>query len=252
MSASWISGYPAKLPGALTMLLGGLVLSGWLANIPWLMRMTADWGPMASSAALCFVLSGLALLKSSKLPGGPPPVAQGASVWLVLLVAGARAIELASGRDFGVDSLASAWMIHGQAVGHMRPLTVISFPAFGAGVLINQRARSGKLQMLTRMMAGLLLIFGLGVGLWGLAFRAGQESETITANERARQIYRTTIFVVAITSITTSLAGLWFLNQTVIKQASSNLTQILGTKKDLSQRHARQPHPARPCRGNGF
>jgi hydrogenase-4 membrane subunit HyfE len=59
--------YIVLVSSIFTMLLGGVVLCGWVFNIPSLTRINPGWNTMVPSTALCFMLSGLALL-TSKTP----------------------------------------------------------------------------------------------------------------------------------------------------------------------------------------
>ncbi len=268
MFASWKSSCPAWIPGALSVLLGSVVLFGWLFNIASLTRLNPGWHPMVPGTALCFTLAGLLLLKCRKSPGDPFSMAQTVSAWLLLLLTGARAVELASGWDFGVEFWGFTAKIDDPAVGHMSAMTVVGFMAFGVGVLASRHARNRQVRMFTRSIACLLILVGvidivqhwinlqylfepvfltkylawmsissalgmilLGIGLWFISLRPGQASATITAEQRAKRIYSTAILVVALTAITVSLTGLRFMDQAVRAQASSNLRQLLGTKE---------------------
>lgn len=92
------------LAGIVTFLIGGAALSGWAFDLPLLTRIDPDWNPMVPGTALCFVLSGLSLLGSGK------SLSARIFVWLTLLLAGARGLEIASHRQFtGVEFLATGW-----------------------------------------------------------------------------------------------------------------------------------------------
>ena len=215
------------------------------------------------STALCFVLSGLALLRCSRFPGQTVPVAQGMITWLILLLVGAELVELLSDQVFGIGHPAAV-LFHRTDIGHISPYTLLGFLAFGIGLLASQRTSSPKTRMLTRTMAGVLLILGsgvlfgywlklqyifesvylwtgliwmsiptaigmtvLGIGLWMLSFRTGQEARAIATELYAARINRATVIAVAVTSITTAVAGMQYLNQAFIEQASSGMVQLL-------------------------
>lgn len=261
------SNYVALLPGILAVLLGSMVLFGWAFDHPALTRINPRWNPMVPSTALCFVLSGV-LLNVGGLHHRAAPIAQRVMVSVILLLAGARAIELVSGREFGVEFLASAWITQARVVGHMSPLTVAGFLLFCLGMLADQGIGGRKFPALSSILAGVLLAMGLGIvigywldlqlffesvyiqtglkwmslptaigmtllgiGLWHRSHQGKKGSETTIADLRARQIYRTTITVLAATATVTGLAGLKYLDTTVIERATSSFAQLLDSRR---------------------
>ena len=261
--------YSVFLPGMLALLIGSVVLFGWIFGIPALTRFNPDWNPMVPSAALGFMLGGLSLLQCRKLSEQTVSSAQGVIVWLILLLAGARIVELIAGHGLGVEYLAMEWLAGTGPVGHMSPETTAGFLVFGIGRLAHQWARSRKAGLLARMMAVVLLLLGLsvtlgywfksqyffesfyiwtglvwmsppaaigmtllGIGLWVQSYRVEQDTPVAATDLSAARINRATLIVVAATSITTALAGLQFLAGTVVKQASSNMTQQLNASRE--------------------
>lgn len=257
------SNYMAFLPGLLAILLGGTVLFGWAFDYPVLTRINPRWNPMVPSTALSFVLSGI-LLCLEQFQRGIASLAQRVIVSAVLLLAGARVIELAAGREFGVEFLASVWLTQVKVSGHMSPLTVFGFLLFSLGALAAQGTGNRKFPVVSSSSASILIVLGLsavigywldlqlffesvyvqtgliwmslptavgmtllGIGLWGLSRRLGPVPETTIADRRARQIYRATVIVVAATAIVTGVAGLKYLDATVLGQATSSFAQML-------------------------
>ncbi len=262
--------YVILLPAILALLLGGTVLFGWVSDIPALTRINPRWNPMVPGTALCFILGGLALLSCRTFSGQPASVVQRILSLLILLLAGTRTVELVSGREWGVEFLATALAGQVRPIGHMSPLTVLGFLMFAIGILANQRANGPKFLMLARTLAGALLTLGLGVaigywlnlrmyfeseylatglvwmslptaigmtllgaGLWGVLLRGRQDTETTTPDRRAAQLYRATIIALAATSIATGTAGLVFLDRTVVSQAGSSMAQLLESRRDF-------------------
>ncbi len=258
----------AFFSGLLSLLIGIVVLFGSIFDFPLLTRINTEWNPMVPSTALCFVLSGLALLKFRRISGQTFSSAQRIIVWLIFLLLGARSAELLSGRMFGVEHLAITSLDHAGNIGHMSLQTWFGFLAFGIGLLANQRSSSRNAQLLSRAMACVLLAFGLavmlgyllnlkyifetffiwtsliwmslptatgmvvlGVGLWSLAYRSGLDTSVAATDLYAARINRTTLIVVAATSITTAVAGLRFLDETVIEQTSSSFMQNLNASR---------------------
>ena len=85
---------------------------------------------------------------------------------LVLLLAGARVVELVSGQDFGIDFLLSGMKFNN--VTHMAPVTAAGFMVFAIGMLAMQLADVREIQIAVRFMAAALLITGLAIaiGFW--------------------------------------------------------------------------------------
>lgn len=249
--------------GLLALLLGGLVLFGWAFDYPFLTRIAPRWNPMVPSTALSFVLCGI-LITLGWFQRGTVSLAQRAILMAVVVLAGSRAIELATGRELGVEFLASVWLTQAKVSGHMSPLTVAGFLLFSLGALAAQGLAGRKSPAVAFAMAGILVVLGLGVligywlelqlffesvyvksgliwmsvptaagmtllglGLRGLSRGAEPSQKVNIADRRARQIYRATITVVAATAIIAGAAGLKYLDATVVAQASVNFTQML-------------------------
>jgi diguanylate cyclase (GGDEF)-like protein/PAS domain S-box-containing protein len=256
--------YVFLLSGLLVLLLGSLSLFGWVFDLPWLTRMHADWKPMVPATALCFVLSGWSLLTSRKSSRRSVSIMQSFLVWLILLLAGTRAIELVSGHEFGVEFLLPALESRFADSGQMSPQTVAGFLAFGLGMLALQRADHRGARKLAGIMAGVLLIVGLsaiagywlnfqlvfeslyvrtgliwmalttaigmsllGLGLLCLVRKCEQRSGAQTVEQQAMRIYRTTLWALSATALATGLAGISFLQQTVLSQASTDMAHSL-------------------------
>jgi diguanylate cyclase (GGDEF)-like protein/PAS domain S-box-containing protein len=253
--------YTVVLPGMLTVLIGCLVLFGWAFDFPLLTRLNPNWKPMVPSTALGFILAGLALLNGRKSPQAPVPPVQRVVVWLLLALAIAKAAELATGIELVLPGLQP-----GNA-GRMSPQTIAAFLIFAAGMLVMQHAASSRLLIAVRILAGAMLVIGLGVaigywlnfkyvfstlytstglewmalhtavgiallglGLLCLALRCGQRSAADSVEQQAALIYRSTLLVLASTAITTGLVGMSYLEQTIKDQESSSMTQLLNAR----------------------
>ena len=256
--------YTILFSGTLTLLLGTAILLGWAFDLPWLTRINSDWKPMVPSTALCFMLGGLSLLYNSKSTDESASVAQKIFVWLILLLAGARAAELTFGHQFGIEFLLPDLGTQFTNVGHMPPPTMTGFLLFGIGMLLLQRQPGRKVQILVGIMAGVLILTGLGstvgywlnfplifetlylqtelvwmsfhtsiglfllgIGLLSLLLRSRMSFNANTVEQQAKTIYRTTILVLAATAVTTGMAGISFLQETVYKQASVDMMHSL-------------------------
>ncbi len=225
---------------------------------------------MAPSTALCFALSGLALLVKRKHLDEPVRFRHTIFIWILLIIAGAKGLELIFGHVSGLERFAPIELFQFKNIDvHMAPLTAAGFLIFGIGLLVSSHAHTPIARVLVRGLASTLLIIGLsaalgyelklqyifedfyltsglnlmafhttvgmillGIGLWSLTLRGFQDGTT-TEEGRARRIYRTTIFVVAATSIATGTAGLAFLESSIETQAMTDIPQVLVASRTL-------------------
>jgi diguanylate cyclase (GGDEF)-like protein/PAS domain S-box-containing protein len=258
--------YLVMLPGMLALLLGSVVLCGWVFGSHLLTQINPNWKPMVPATALSFMLGGLSLLTGRKTADQPVPVAQHILVWLLLLISGTRMIELATGHTFGVEFLLPALATPGERIGHMSPQTAIGFIAFSIGMISIQRAGS-RARIFSGILAGALLTVGLvtvigywlnfqlvfsdlyaGTGLQWMAFhtaigmfllglgllcftlscRTGSAADPIA--KKSAQIYRTSLLVLAATAATTGLVGISYLESTVVQETSTSLSHLLNAR----------------------
>ena len=256
--------YVFLLPGLLAILVGGLGLFGWIFDFPLLTRIRADWEPMVPATALCFVLGGLALLTDKQSTHRSLAVAHSLFVWLILLLAGARAVELASGHGLGIEFLLPALTSKFAGSGHMSPQTTTGFLLFAIGMLAIQRTDSRSARILAGMMAGGLLIIGLiailgywldfqhvfellyvrtgllwmslptatgmvllGLGLVCQARKCGQGPGEDTVQQQAARISRTTLWVLSATALATGLAGISSVQKTALNESKTDMLHSL-------------------------
>ena len=149
----------AILAGALSMLLGAIVLVGWYTHNVTLIQINAAFVPMQYNTALGFLLGGVALLLLTldrDRMAGIPGLA-------VLLIGGITLIEYIGGVNLGLDQL---FMEHYVTVktshpGRMAPNTAFCFSLTGFTACF-QALRFGKRSI--PAVIGVLgaLIFGLG------------------------------------------------------------------------------------------
>ncbi len=252
------------LPGMLILLLAVAALFGWAFDIPTLARMNPDWNPMVPSTALCFLLGGLSLLIQQVAPQRQVAGARGILMWLIVVLAGARVVELVFSHGLGIDFLLPDWSSRFGGAGHMSPQTAAGFLAFGIGMLAVQHAGSRRTRLFAGAVAAALLIMGasaaigywldfqlvfeslyartgliwmsfptavgmflLGLGLQCHVLQCGQHSAANSVEQQAARIYRTTLWVLSVTAVATGLAGISFLQQTVFNQARTDLMHSL-------------------------
>ncbi|GEM_PF-4941064 len=129
----------SKLAGIFTMLVGVLVLVGWVFDITFLKSISSNFIAMKANTALAFVLAGLALLFAQKDTIRPwkQNVGRLAST-LVALIGLATLSEYIFGWNLGIDQLLfreSASAILTPYLGRMAPATAFNFSLLGIALL---------------------------------------------------------------------------------------------------------------------
>ena len=260
-----------RLSGLLLIVSGFAGLVGGILEIPFLVQFNSDWKPMVPATAFCFTLSGFLFIGRFKFSAPSQRRFAGADILLVvlLLVAGARGLEIVLGTPaFDVFST-RVWVWFYKNHGQMSNLTTLAFLIFGAAVISIRWAPARFGFVLGRLVATLLLALGisavLGYGvqltylyegplldagvIWlslptsvGLLFLGlgllsatspGQSPEQIpeVAEYRVGKIYRATIFVVVLISLSIGLLGINFLENATLNQSRLNMIQALDAKQ---------------------
>jgi CHASE3 domain sensor protein len=144
-----------RLPGALAVLIGGLVLTGWALDIGALKSILPGWVSMKPNTALAFVLTGIALL-CAKHPGARLGRLCGGLAGLIGLL---TLVEYVSGWNPGFDQ----WLFREAAgtvgtsyPGRMAPDSALCFVLLAAGL---EAART--LRRRNRMLFGTVLLGAL-------------------------------------------------------------------------------------------
>ncbi len=166
---AWLS-LGALVAGALTILLGAVVIVGWHTGATTLIQVLPNFVPMQYNTALGFVLCGLGLLLGV---WGRSRLALIAGA-LAGLVGGATLLEYVLGVDLGIDQL---FHVHDITVktshpGRMAPNTALCFSLVGLAVgarsvVRRQRVRS-SVSMLFASLALALGVVALSGYLFGL------------------------------------------------------------------------------------
>ena len=152
--------------GALLVALGVTVMAGWLLHVPSMVQVKAGLVPMVFNPALCFTLSGLAIVQMR----ATGPRAQRLRLCIgaaLVLLCGLSFLEALFDLDLGVDlARLHTWLDYGNTrPGRMAPNTALGFMLIGATVLLVDRIRRKR-----HALAVILLTFGvLAIGLTGLA-----------------------------------------------------------------------------------
>ena len=146
----------SRASALLAIILGVVVLGGWLYGVPILRQLHPSFASMKANTALSFLLSGVALWvltapsfvvstgwpeRVSGLPkASPGPVPRGAvtsCALLVTLLAGLTLAEYLLDADLGIDQalVPQHFRIQGAHAGRMAPITALSFLLVGVALL---------------------------------------------------------------------------------------------------------------------
>jgi signal transduction histidine kinase len=121
----------ATLSGALAILLGTIVLAGWAVHSTFLIQIASSLVPMQRNAAVCFALSGLALL--GIVMSRPWLTLAGSAI--TVIVALLSLLEYLFQVHLGIDELLGAAYVvtHSADPGRMSPTTALCFLAVATG-----------------------------------------------------------------------------------------------------------------------
>ncbi len=128
------------LGGALAVLLGSMVLTGWAVHSTFLIQMAPNLAPMQRNTAVSFILSGIALLG---IIIGRAPLTLIASAITAAISAGS-VLEYLFHANFGIDELLGVAFITTQTPDHgrMSPTTALCFLVFAVGAVLAQTSLS--------------------------------------------------------------------------------------------------------------
>ena len=128
-----------SLAGALAVVLGALVLVGWARDVPALKSVLPGWVSMKPNTALCFILTGIALLPLplTQSPGLTSVISNLAHLCGLLagLIGLLTLVESVFAWDFGIDQLLftePAGTVGTSVPGRMAPDTALSFMVLAA------------------------------------------------------------------------------------------------------------------------
>jgi len=122
--------------GALAILLGSVVLVGWAIHSPFLIRLASNLSSMARNTAVCFIVSGLALVGIATVRARLAFIGSG----FAAAVAAATLLEDLFRINFGIDELLGSWYINPPTSypGRMSPATALCFIVLAGGVVLTQ------------------------------------------------------------------------------------------------------------------
>lgn len=164
-----------KVTSGIVVLIGGLVLVGWVLNIEPLIRLVPTGVVMNPVTALTFVMAGIAL---ERLVAGDSATSnRRAGLWcslaaLVLLVGAFKLADDLFGLGFHIDHVLFSGRLNRSAgfpLSEMAPNTALNFFFFGAGLLLLDSKRRAGLRFAQGLVMGVGLISMLA--LIGYSYR---------------------------------------------------------------------------------
>lgn len=164
----------ARLAARAAIVVGLLVLGGWLADVPLLKSVLPYTTTMKPLTALCLVLAGAALEALGR-PGSRAPVAARAAGALVAAVGAATLAQYLFAADFGFDRLLFRNAVEAEGglhPGRIAPATALGFTLLGVALVLRP-GRGRTASILTQLGAVLVVLIGL-LALLGYAY--GEDS----------------------------------------------------------------------------
>jgi len=124
------------LSGGLAVALGLAVLGGWAFHSTFLIQISPDLAPMQRNTAMCFALTGLALL--AVVAGRPGRTIFFSSISAIF--AGGSLLEYLFGAGFGIDQLLGTAYVTTQTSepGRMAPVTAVCFVLLAIALVLTQ------------------------------------------------------------------------------------------------------------------
>ncbi len=158
----------AKVMGLLTFLLGLTVLCGWALVVEGLKTILPDYVSMKVNTALCFVLSGTALLVGHTSRRRPWKTTFSLGLSLVVIFIGCATLsEYLTGQSFGLDELFVRDLpgaVHTSQPGRMSPNSAVGFIFCGCALILLERGRraafAAHILAMAALFIGLLALVG--------------------------------------------------------------------------------------------
>lgn len=248
--------------GAAAFALSIAVLYGWKTGLPWFTLQPTTWSVMVVPTAVCFLLSGSALLSIALLQPRYQLHTKRILAFTILFIAAVRGIELVLNISLGLDAtLRSLLHITYLAPGKMGAGSVISFILFSVGLILHERIQYSitELRFITAALFSIALVtvidYGLkleylyewigtvhmalhtalgmmilSLGLWSLWSDAAASQFFRQKNETLAIQRRTTIMVIVAT-FTAGLIGFGIVRWCLEKVVHDNLNQLAADRR---------------------
>jgi hypothetical protein len=161
-----------QLIGVLLLLLGATAMTGWILRSQALVQILPGVVAMVFNTALCFAVTGLALLLERPRPGKWSSVQQGAGA-LVLGIAALVGLQNVLGVNLKIDELwFDVWLVDPNPhPGRMAPMTSFAFALAGLSMLLRHAMRSSeRSRRLMHVFALAIIALGI-IGITGYSLR---------------------------------------------------------------------------------
>ncbi len=221
-------GTPARRPGwapgaagLALILLGGAVVAGWLTGRMALVQLRPQFAAMQVNTAVCFVLSGAALL-SLALGGRRIAIALGA---LTAALAGLTFAEYLFGLDFRIDGLILPGLVSGAEGSSHRMAADTALALLAAGLSL---VGFSRLPAVSGFLAALVLTVG---SAWALGYAFGIPAVLASGPASIQMAFHTALGIVLLGS---TLLGLSLERQHSAEQPLPWLALIVGAGLTLA------------------
>jgi PAS domain S-box-containing protein len=150
-----------RICGGMLLLLGGVVMLGWLVEEPGLVRLRPSYPAMVLNSAVGFVLAGLGLLFGFEGSPRARPVRTVTGVLLAAITL-TTLLEHAAGWDLGVDWIAAhRWLRAGASTtGRMSIASSLAFLAAGSFLIVSAHAHGRAAGIALRMLSIVVGVIG--------------------------------------------------------------------------------------------
>jgi signal transduction histidine kinase len=163
----------SKTASLVVIVIGMLVLAGWVADVETLKAVLPGYEPMKVNTSIGFIFGGLSLwLLLSRSGNRTARIVAGILAFFVVVIGSLTLLEYLTWREFGIDNLIFADPdadMSGGFAGRMSPLSAVNFTILGAALLIlitrpGKEPYSGVLALVAAF-ASLLSVLGYIYGV---------------------------------------------------------------------------------------
>ncbi len=151
---SEISHFILELTGLLSLILGIVVIFGWITVNSAIIQVLPTYPQMQPNTAICFALSGLALIATSL----DRKFISWLATFIVIFIAGTTVVQYVSHINLGIDQLFihHDYAAHNPFPGRIAPNTAISFLLLGIAIILMTLPRSQNYIFIAQTISGIV------------------------------------------------------------------------------------------------